>query len=50
MPKRYELGKALREAIKRCGEEKNGKYFIMLGDYNDDPFNESLLMHLELQR
>ncbi|HHA2045139.1 TPA: endonuclease/exonuclease/phosphatase family protein [Enterobacter cloacae] len=42
MPKRYELGKALRGAISRCIEEKSGKYFILLGDYNDDPFNKSL--------
>ncbi|MDU7482462.1 MAG: hypothetical protein E7K90_13850 [Hafnia alvei] len=42
MPKRYELGKALRGALSRCAEEKAGKYFICLGDYNDDPFNKSI--------
>lgn len=42
MPKRYELGRALRGAIDRCIEEKAGEYFILIGDYNDDPFNESL--------
>lgn len=42
MPKRYELGKALRGALNRCVEDKLGKYFIFLGDYNDDPFNKSL--------
>lgn len=42
MPKRYELGKALREAVEKCIEEKKGKFFIMIGDFNDDPFSKSL--------
>ena len=50
MPKRYELGKALRGAISRCIEEKSGKYFILLGDYNDDPFNKSLTQALGATR
>jgi len=50
MPKRYELGKALRGAIDRCIEEKSGKYFILIGDYNDDPYDESLTYALGATR
>ncbi|HBY9536116.1 Endonuclease/Exonuclease/phosphatase family [Klebsiella pneumoniae] len=41
-PKRYELGRTLRDAVNRCIDEKGGEYIILLGDYNDDPFNESI--------
>lgn len=50
MPKRYELGKALRGAIDRCKNENSGKYFILIGDYNDDPFNESMTYALGATR
>ncbi|WP_324028878.1 hypothetical protein GC087_17425 [Pantoea sp. JZ2] len=42
MPQRNDLGKSLRQAIDRCKEEMNGEYFILVGDYNDEPFNYSL--------
>lgn len=50
MPKRYELGKALRGAIERCAKDKDGKYFVLIGDYNDDPFNESITHALGASR
>lgn len=42
MPKRYDLGKTLRNAIQRCIDNNQGKYLILIGDYNDEPFDESL--------
>lgn len=41
-PKRYELGRTLRGAVERCIDDEGGEYIILLGDYNDDPFNESI--------
>lgn len=40
--KRYVLGSTLRSAVKRCIDEEGAEYIILLGDYNDDPFNESI--------
>lgn len=42
MPQRLDLGKSLKQAIERCKEEKQGRYFILAGDYNDEPFSQSL--------
>ncbi len=42
MPQRLDLGHSLRRAIERCREEKQGKYFILVGDYNDEPFSYPL--------
>ncbi|BEM96473.1 MULTISPECIES: endonuclease/exonuclease/phosphatase family protein [Serratia] len=50
MPKRYELGKTLRNAIDRCIEEKKGEYLILIGDYNDEPFDDSLASALGASR
>ncbi|HDG1685944.1 TPA: endonuclease/exonuclease/phosphatase family protein [Kluyvera cryocrescens] len=42
MPQRQQLGRTLKQAIERCKEERKGKYFILVGDYNDEPFDYSL--------
>ncbi|HGX3181972.1 TPA: endonuclease/exonuclease/phosphatase family protein [Klebsiella variicola] len=42
MPKRLALGNALRNAMERCINDRKGKYFILAGDYNDEPFNHSM--------
>lgn len=40
--KRYELGSTVRSAIQNCTIEKNGKYYIVLGDFNDEPYSKSI--------
>lgn len=40
--KRYELGSTVREAIDNCIIEKNGEFYIVLGDFNDEPFSKSI--------
>lgn len=40
--KRYELGTTIRNAMSNCTREKNGKYYIVLGDFNDEPFSKSI--------
>lgn len=42
MPQRDQLGRTLKKAIEHCKEEKQGRYFILVGDYNDEPFDTSL--------
>ncbi|MGM0936283.1 MAG: endonuclease/exonuclease/phosphatase family protein [Pseudomonadota bacterium] len=48
--KRYELGATVRNAISSCLTEKNGKNYIVLGDFNDEPFNKSITEGLESTR
>ncbi|WP_278400435.1 endonuclease/exonuclease/phosphatase family protein [Hafnia paralvei] len=50
MPKRYELGKTLRDAITRCSKVKGGEYFILIGDFNDEPFDHSITYGLGSSR
>ncbi|WP_409097265.1 endonuclease/exonuclease/phosphatase family protein [Providencia stuartii] len=40
--KRYELGATVRNAIENRAEDKNGKFYIVLGDFNDEPFSKSI--------
>lgn len=40
--KRYELGSTVRDAINNCTFEKNGEFYIVLGDFNDEPFSKSI--------
>nr|WP_272579378.1 hypothetical protein [Providencia sp. PROV265] len=48
--KRYELGSTVRNAMNSCSIEKNGKNYIVLGDFNDEPFSKSVTEGLESTR
>lgn len=47
---RVELGRTVRDAIEKCINEKNAEYFIITGDFNDEPFNDSIVKGLGTTR
>lgn len=48
-PKKAQLGMLLQTAIHECIESKKNKV-IVLGDFNEEPFNESITEHLGASR
>lgn len=49
-PKKAELGMLLRTAISDCFEEAASSKVIVLGDFNEEPFNKSISYHLAATR
>lgn len=45
-PLRTALGSGLRRAIESMSKEGASPFFILIGDYNDEPFSPSLAHHL----
>ncbi|WP_394521461.1 hypothetical protein C1N60_04985 [Pantoea sp. SGAir0184] len=49
-PKKAELGMLLRTAVSDCFEQAANSKIIVLGDFNEEPFNESITYHLAATR
>jgi hypothetical protein len=49
-PEKGEIGTALRARISTIRADCPGAFVILAGDYNDDPFAESLVQHLGATR
>ena len=47
---RFELGRTVRDAIEKCISKNNAEYFIITGDFNDEPFNDSIVKGLGATR
>lgn len=41
-PNKIQLGSLLRDAVDDCRDTKNIKHVVILGDFNDEPYNQSL--------
>ncbi|MFP2692596.1 endonuclease/exonuclease/phosphatase family protein [Enterobacter ludwigii] len=41
-PNKIQLGSLLRDAVDICRDSKNIKHVVILGDFNDEPYNQSL--------
>ncbi|NXZ86278.1 endonuclease/exonuclease/phosphatase family protein [Serratia fonticola] len=49
-PKKSELGMLLRQAIDDCSDVLKIKKIIVIGDFNEEPFNKSITDHLHASR
>lgn len=41
-PNKIQLGTLLRDAVNDCRETRNVKHVVILGDFNEEPYNKSL--------
>lgn len=49
-PNKIQLGSLLRDAVDDCRDTKNIKHVVILGDFNDEPFDQSLTNSLFASR